>query len=169
VGSRIARRLAAAGVRLVVADAEPARAAEVARATGARVVAAGEILAVECDVLSPNAVGGTIDAGALPRLRCRAVCGAANLPLAGAEVGDELHRRGILYAPDFVVSAGGVLTLLFERGELDLAGTLARVERIGVDLAELLAAAELDRLPPFRLAERRVAETLAAARAGVPA
>jgi leucine dehydrogenase len=165
VGSRLAVRLAAAGAGLVVADADGERAAVVARATGARVADPAAILAAPCDIFSPNALGGVVDAAALESLRCEAICGAANLPLAGPEIGDELHRRGILYAPDFVVSAGGVLTLLFERGELDLAGTVARVERIGVDLAELFAAAELERLPPFRLAERRVEARLEAARA----
>ncbi|MCM2270389.1 MAG: hypothetical protein NDJ75_09825 [Thermoanaerobaculia bacterium] len=165
VGGRLIGRLAEAGVRVVVADVVADRAARVAAASGARVVAADEILAAECDVLSPNAAGGVLDAAALGRLRCAAICGAANIPLAGPEVGDELDRRGVLYAPDFVVSAGGILSLLFERGELDAAGVVARVERIGDDLAELYEAAAAERTPPWRLAERRVDETLAAARA----
>ncbi|HEX9800797.1 MAG TPA: Glu/Leu/Phe/Val dehydrogenase dimerization domain-containing protein [Thermoanaerobaculia bacterium] len=164
VGGRLAPRLAEAGARLVVADIDAGRARAVARATGADVVAPEEILAVECDVLSPSAAGGVLTAASIERLRCRAICGAANIPLASAEIGDELHRRGILYTPDFVVSAGGILSLHFERGELDAAATVARVERIGDDLAELFTAAEREGLPPFRLAERRVDEKLAAAR-----
>jgi leucine dehydrogenase len=164
VGGRLAALLAGAGARITVADVVVERAERVAAASGARLVAADEILAVDCDVLSPNAAGGVLDAAALERLRCAAICGAANLPLAGDEIGDELARRGVLYAPDFVVSAGGILSILFERGQLDAAGIVTRVERIGDDLAELYAAAAAERIPPFRLAERRVDAQLAAAR-----
>jgi leucine dehydrogenase len=164
VGGRLAPRLATAGARLAIADVDAARANAAATATGAELVAPEAILAAECDVLSPNAAGGVLTGDLIEGLRCRAICGAANIPLAAPEIGDELHRRGILYAPDFVVSAGGILSLHYERGELDAAGTVARVERIGDDLTELLAAAEHEGLPPFRLAERRVDEKLAAAR-----
>jgi leucine dehydrogenase len=165
VGGRLARMLAAAGSRVAVADVVAARAAAVAAAIGAQAVEPDEILFVDCDVLSPNAAGGVIDAAALEHLRCAAICGAANIPLAGPEIGDELDRRGLLYAPDFVVSAGGILSLLFERGELDVAGVVARVEQIGGNLTELFAAAAAEGIAPFRLAERRVDEKLAAARA----
>jgi len=164
VGGRLAPRLAKLGARLVVADVDEARARAVAEATGAELVAPEAILATECDVFSPNAAGGVLSAESIERLRCRAICGAANIPLTAPEVGDELDHRGILYAPDFVVSAGGILSLHYERGELDAAGTVARVERIGDDLSELLATAAAEGLPPFRLAERRVDEKLAAAR-----
>jgi leucine dehydrogenase len=166
IGSRLVAMLAAEGARLTVADTVAERARSAAAATGARVVAADEIVGTECDLFSPNAVGDVIDSQSIDSLRCAAICGAANNPVADAGLGDELHRRGVLYAPDFVVSAGGVLTLLFERGDLDLRGTTARVERIGSDLSELLTDAEGEGLPPFRLAERRVEERLAAARAG---
>jgi leucine dehydrogenase len=128
------------------------------------VVTPEEILGVVCDVLSPNAGGEVVDARARDLLRCRAVCGAANNALASPEDREELDRRGILYAPDFVVNAGGVLSLLLETGALDADGTVRRVERIGADLAELLAAAEAERIAPFRLAEQRVEAKLAAAR-----
>jgi len=164
VGGRLARRLAGAGAELAVTDLDAARARAVGEATGAEVVAPEEILEVDCDLFSPNAAGGILSAESIDRLRCRAICGAANIPLVAPGAGDELHRRGILYAPDFVVSAGGILSLLFERGELDAAATVARVERIGLDLAELFDAAAEEGLPPFRLAERRVDAKLAAAR-----
>lgn len=166
VGARVARRLAAAGARVTVADTLGERARAVAAECRAEVVTPEEIAGVVCDVFSPNAGGGVLDDRARELLRCRAVCGAANEQLASEEVGDELDRLGIFYAPDFVVNAGGVLSLLFETGQLDAEGTVRRVERIGADLAELLAAAEAERIAPFRLALRRVEERLAAARAG---
>ncbi len=93
---------------------------------------------------------------------------AANNPLASPEVGEELHRRGVLYAPDFVVNAGGLRSVLFETGALDEAGIVARVERIGADLAVVLERAQREGAPPFRVAEQVVAERLAAARAAAP-
>jgi glutamate dehydrogenase/leucine dehydrogenase len=165
VGRRLARRLAEAGARLTVADLEPLHARSTAAEVGAEVVAPEEIFAVPCDVFSPNGAGGVLDDFTAGRLRARAVCGAANLPFTTPEVADTLAARGVVVAPDFVVSAGGILSVLLERGELDAPATVARVERIGADLAELLDAAAGAGTTPIRLAERRVDEHLAAARA----
>ncbi len=165
VGGRLAEKLAGQGVNLVVTDAIPGRADAVARATGARAVLPEEIFDVECDLFSPNAAGAVVTAGVVGRLRCAAIVGAANNPLAAPEIGEELARRGVLYAPDFVVNAGGLLSVLFETQVLDEAGIVARVERIGADLGELLDRAEREGAAPFRVADRVVAERLAAARA----
>ncbi|MEO8276527.1 MAG: Glu/Leu/Phe/Val dehydrogenase dimerization domain-containing protein [Thermoanaerobaculia bacterium] len=165
VGGRLARKLAGRGVRLFVTDAITDRAAEVARATGARQVGVEEILEIGCDIFSPNAAGGGITASVARHLPCSAVVGAANNPLASEECGDDLFRRGVLYAPDFVVNAGGLLSVLFETGELDAVEIVARVQRIGADLAALLDRAEETSLPPFRVAAQIVAERLKAARA----
>jgi leucine dehydrogenase len=170
VGSRLARRLARAGARLVLADEVAERASHAAGELDAEAVDAAAIYDVPCDVFSPNAAGGVLTEATIERLACNAVCGAANNPLADPLVGFELAARGVLYAPDFVVNAGGLLSLLFETGATDEAGVVARVARLGADLAELLAAADAAAMPPFRLAERRVREKLAAARGGrVPA
>jgi len=165
VGGRLAEKLAGKGVRLIVTDTVRGRSDAVVRATGARAVAPDEIFDVECDLFSPCAAGAIVTAGVAGQLRCRAIVGAANNPLASPEVGEDLHRRGLLYAPDFVVNAGGLLSVLFETGVLDEAGIVQRVERIGADLAELLGRAEREGAAPFRVAERIVAERLAAARA----
>lgn len=164
VGGRLAEKLAGKGVDLIVTDTVRARLDAIVRATGARGVEPREIFDVECDLFSPNAAGAVVDADVAGRLHCRAVVGAANNPLASAEVADELHRRGVLYAPDFVVNAGGLLSVLFETGVLDEAGIVARVERIGADLAALFERAEREGAAPFRVAERVVAARLAAAR-----
>ncbi|MGE0639596.1 MAG: Glu/Leu/Phe/Val dehydrogenase dimerization domain-containing protein [Thermoanaerobaculia bacterium] len=164
VGRRLALRLAAAGCRLVVSDALPERAAAVAGETGARVVEPGRIFDEATDLFSPNAAGEAIDDGVAARLDCRAVVGAANNPLADERAGEILAQRGIVYAPDFVVNAGGLLSVLFERGELDEAGIVERVERIGADLDRLLDEAERAAEPPFRTAGRIVAARLAAER-----
>jgi leucine dehydrogenase len=166
VGGRLAAKLAAEGVDLIVTDTVSGRVDAVVRATGARAVAPDEIHGVGCDLFSPNAAGGVLTSEVAGRLRCAAIVGAANNPLASPEVGDELWRRRVLFTPDFVVNAGGLLSVLYESGVLDEAGVVARVERIGADLGELLDRAGRESAPPFRVADRVVAERLSASRAG---
>ena len=165
VGGRLAEKLAGRGLSLIVTDTIRDRSESVVRATGARSVMPEKIVDAECDFFSPCAAGGVVTAEVVSSLRCRAIVGAANNPLASPEVGDQLARRGILYAPDFVVNAGGLLSVLFETGELDESEVLLRVERIGADLAALLDRSEREGEAPFRVAGRVVAERLAAKRA----
>jgi leucine dehydrogenase len=165
VGARVARLLAEAGARLAVADVDAGRVERTASQTGAERVAPDAIYDVEADVFSPNAMGAILNDATLPRLRCRAVCGAANEQLAEPRHGDALHERGILYAPDYVVNAGGLLSLLFETGETDEAGITRRVIGIGDRLSALLERARAEHMTPQRLADRTVEERLAEARA----
>jgi leucine dehydrogenase len=165
VGFRLARLLGGAGARLTVSDLDAGRVERAAAETGASVVAPEAIYDVETDVFSPNAGGGVLDGGTIPRLRCRAVVGAANEQLADPEDGDRLHGRGILYAPDYVVNAGGLLSLLFEIGETDEAGVVARVRGIGARLGEIFDRARSEGVAPHRVADRIAEERLAAARA----
>jgi leucine dehydrogenase len=109
VGAWLARILAEAGCAIVVADVHPGRARRVAREVGGHVVAPGRALSAACDALAPCALGGILDARTIPRLRARIVCGAANNQLATPADGARLRRRGILYAPDYLANAGGVL------------------------------------------------------------
>lgn len=109
VGAWLARIVAREGCALTVADRDAALARTVAREYGARAVPPARILGVDCDVLAPCALGGILNARTIPKLRCRVVCGAANNQLATPADGDRLARRGILYAPDYLANAGGVL------------------------------------------------------------
>jgi leucine dehydrogenase len=108
VGARLASLLAEAGADVVVSDVDAGRAAELACRVGARVVPAGTALETDCDVYAPCATGGTLSASTIPALRCGIVAGAANNQLAEPADADRLRARGILYAPDFVINAGGV-------------------------------------------------------------
>lgn len=164
VGYRLARMLHGAGSRLTVADVDPGRVERAAAEMGAAAVAAEAIYDVEADVFSPNAAGGVLDDATLPRLRCRAVVGAANEQLTETRHGDALHERGILYGPDYVVNAGGLLSLLYELGEADEDGIKRRVEQIGERLAALWERARREGVAPHRLADRMAQERLAAAR-----
>ncbi|HEV1993870.1 MAG TPA: Glu/Leu/Phe/Val dehydrogenase dimerization domain-containing protein [Candidatus Acidoferrum sp.] len=127
VGRELARILRKQGMDLVVADVDAARAAEVAGETGARVVDAQEILYAPCDVLAPCALGGVINAESVPRLQCRIVCGSANNILATLEDGDALDRRGVLYGPDYLVNAGGLIrgAEFFLLGRADSSASIA--------------------------------------------
>jgi leucine dehydrogenase len=164
VGYRLARMLSSAGARLTVADVDAGRVERAAAELGASPVAPDAIYDVEADVFSPNAAGGVISDATLPRLRCRAVVGAANEQLAEPRHGDALHERGILYGPDYVVNAGGLLSLLYELGETDEDGIRRRVEQIGGRLSALWARARSEGVAPHRLADRIAEERLAAAR-----
>ena len=164
LGGSLARLLAEAGARLTVCDVDGTRVEE-ARALGAQAVAPESIFDVEADVFSPNAAGGILDAATVRRLRCRAVVGGANDQLADEAAGEALHARGILYGPDYVVNAGGLISVLLETGALDEAAVVARVRAIGDTVAEVWAAARQDDLPPARVADAIVEKRLAAARA----
>jgi len=164
VGLRLARRLHGAGARLTVADLDPQRAAVVGQETGATVCDPEGIFDVPADVFSPNAGGSILNQATIPRLRCRAVVGAANEQLLTPEDGDALHARGIVYAPDYVVNAGGLVSVLWERGETDVAGVVARTEAISDTVRMVLERSRREGRPSHRVADLMVEERLAAAR-----
>ena len=109
VGGWLARILAEVGCIIAVADVNGARARRVAREVGGVALPPARALTTACDALAPCALGGVLDARSIPRLRARIVCGAANNVLATPEDAVRLARRGILYAPDYLANAGGVI------------------------------------------------------------
>ncbi len=165
VGGRLVELLHEAGATLLVADADPARATEVAVQVGARVIDADSVIGVECDVFAPCATGGVLSAATIPRLRCRVVAGAANNQLAEPQDAELLAEAGILYAPDFVVNAGGVLRLA---GYETLGWTdeqmAARLEGIGDTLTEIFSTAEREGITTDAAAERLARARIDAAR-----
>lgn len=112
VGSPLAGLLADAGASVLLTDLEPGRANAVAARVGGAALDADQLFGVECDVYAPCAVGGTLSLETVPRLRCRIVAGSANNQLAEPEAADLLRARGILYAPDYVINAGGAIALV---------------------------------------------------------
>ena len=156
VGRELARLLAGDGAHVLVADVDADRAERVAAETGATTVQAQDALSTECDVYAPCAVGGTLDARSIPRLRCRLVAGSANNQLGAADDARRLHEAGIVYAPDFVVNVGGVLQLL-------------GLEEFGWDEAELERSLAGDRRhAPHPLHRGGAAGHLACGRSGEP-
>ena len=163
VGSRLAHLLAADGAVLQVADVDATRAAGVAAAAGGTAVGTDEIMRTRCDVLAPCATGGVLDADAIAALRCAVVAGAANNQLATDEDGRRLRDAGILYAPDYVVNAGGVLHLAgLERLGWTEDEVRARIEGIGATLAEVFDRAEADGVATSTAADRIAMDRLTA-------
>jgi leucine dehydrogenase len=114
VATGVAAHAAAEGARLSIADVDPAKAQKLADATGGKVVGADEILGLEADVLSPCALGAILNEETIPALRVPVVAGGANNQLAKPGDGLRLHERGILYAPDYVINAGGIINVSTE-------------------------------------------------------
>src|SRR5207244_1592511 len=108
-------------------DVAEEQAQRVAADTGAELVSAADALETECDVYSPCAVGGTLSADSIPRLRCRIVAGSANHQLAEPSDADRLREAGILYAPDYVINAGGVIQLVGLEDQIGRASCRERV------------------------------------------
>ena len=159
VGAVLARELAGAGARVLVSDIEEQRAA----ATGCETVPPERALETEVDVYSPCAVGGTLNAESIPRLACRAIAGCANNQLAEPQDAERLRERGILYAPDFVVNAGGIVQLIgLEDESWDEAQLEERLAGIGNTLRTLFAEAEAEGITPADAADRFVRRRLAA-------
>jgi len=152
VGSRLVALLAEAGASIVAADTNEERAVEVAAAHGASIVPADRILEEQCDVLAPCALGGVLDDTTVEQLRCRSVCGAANNQLAHEGIDDRLHERGILYAPDFVANAGGIINIAEEFVGYDHDRALARTEKIRESMARVFALARARGVAPGRAA-----------------
>jgi leucine dehydrogenase len=145
VGGALAELLGRDGANVLVADVDEARANGVASTAGGSVVQAGSVVDTECDVYAPCALGATLNASSIPRLRCRIVAGSANNQLATPEDAERLRAAGILYAPDYVINAGGAIAINFlelnGRSEADVDVALAK---IGDTLREIYARAEAD-------------------------
>ncbi len=160
VGGDIARRATRAGASLVVADVNPDK-RSLADRLGAVWTSPAELLEADVDVLVPCALGGVIDADTVPALRCRVVAGAANNQLATREIADELRRREILWAPDFIANAGGLISVASEIDGYTATETRRRTEAIADALRAVFAEADRDGVSTLvaaeRYAERRAA------------
>ncbi|MGH3211124.1 MAG: Glu/Leu/Phe/Val dehydrogenase dimerization domain-containing protein [Trebonia sp.] len=163
VGGHLARQLAAAGAELLVSDIDPGKRA-LAAELGADWAEPDEIITAEVDVLVPAALGGVLTSDIVPRLRCAAVAGPANNQLAEPGVAEQLHQRGILWVPDYVVGAGGVIYALAVELHRDTTETaLARVQGIADTIVLLLDAAERAGADPAQAALELALARLSAA------
>ena len=153
VGSALCGLLHDAGARLIVAEPRPGVAAAIACRYGAEIMSREAILDARCDVFAPCALGGILDRDGVSRLRASVVCGGANNVLASVEDGDRLADRGILYAPDYVVNAGGIINVAAEYLGWSAEEAMARVEATGQRLAEVFDYAAGKGVGPHRAAD----------------
>ncbi|QEH79412.1 Glu/Leu/Phe/Val dehydrogenase [Sphingomonas sp. C8-2] len=155
VGGGLARLLAKDGVRLTLADVDARRAQALADELGATAVASNEIMTIEADVLSPCALGAVLDEHSIAGLRVGIVAGGANNQLATPADADRIHGRGILYAPDYVINAGGIINVALEYlGQGDRAEVEARVARIPERLEQIWAESASTGVPSAVVADR---------------
>lgn len=160
VGYRLAGHLHAAGATLWVSDVWAPNLERAQRAFGAEPVAPGRIHAAPVDVYAPCALGASLNDATIPELRAAIVAGAANNQLAEARHGEALRARGVLYAPDYAINAGGIIDVCAERLGEDAASVRGRVERIGLTLARIFERAEAEGLPTHVIADRLAEERL---------
>lgn len=138
VGGGLAKLLASDGAKLTLADVDSAKARALAAELGADTVSSDEILTLAADVVSPNALGAILTEQSIPALQTKVIAGGANNQLATHEDGARLHARGITYAPDYVINAGGIINVGLEYlGQGDQAEVEARIARIPERLAQV--------------------------------
>jgi len=158
VGEYLAKKLHAAGAKLILTDVNAEALRRVAAETDAEIVAPSAIFDADADVFAPCALGGAVSLDTLPRLRAKIIAGAANNQLAGPDAGRELFNRGILYAPDYVINGGGIINVAgeiraLERGEaFDPAWVDEKLDRLALTLEEVLDQALRERRPTHEVA-----------------
>ena len=139
---------------------------ERAKGLGATIVGPDEIHGVECDIFSPNALGGILNDEKIPRLKCGIVAGGANNQLSEPRNAEELVRRDILYAPDYIINAGGIINASCEVGaEYSPERAREKTEGIYYTIQQVLRMAAEEDITTAQAADRLAEERLRAARA----
>jgi leucine dehydrogenase len=165
VGYHVCRHLAKEKAHLIVTDIDGDRIARVVEEFGAEAVAPDDIYGVDADIYAPCALGATIDDRTLPRLKVKIVAGAANNVLAEDHHGDALHERGILYAPDYAINAGGLINVYGEIKGWTSEQAMRKAGEIYTTLLRLFELSQEEGIPTYRaadrIAERRIAEVRA--------
>ena len=162
VGLALAERLAAAGCELRVSDIDDAK-REAAERLGALWVDPESAAGTECDVFAPCALGGAINPESIEQLRCRIVCGSANNALADEGLAAALDERGILYAPDFIANAGGLINVYGELRDLGPVQVEELVDGIGDAIGRVLDVSSARSVTPLDAAKAVAEEALDAA------
>lgn len=162
VGSNLVRYLSEEGAKITVADIDVARTKAHADKYGATAASADEILFTECDILAPCALGAVVNDQTITKLRTKVVCGGANNQLAEPRHGDQLRELGILYAPDYVVNAGGLMNVFVELEGYSPDRAFEKTRRVYDNVSNVFAIAKRDsigtHLAADRLAEERIAQ-----------
>jgi leucine dehydrogenase len=156
VGSRVAEKLAADSANLIIADVDADNARSVAAATGARVVGVDEILGAQADILSPCALGGILSSQTIPGLKTRVIVGGANNQLASPEDDERLRSADILYCPDYLANAGGIIDVNYQLSQWSAEAVDRHVRQLAETFHEVI-----DRARAGQLGTAAVADTIA--------
>ena len=148
------------GAQLVVTDINKQAVKRAVEAFGAKVVDPHEIYQVDCDIFAPCALGATINDETIPQLKAKVIAGSANNQLQESRHGEVLQQNGILYAPDFVINAGGVINIADELNGYNKERALKRVEKIYDNLSNVFEIAKRDHIPTSVAAERMAEERI---------
>ncbi len=162
VGMEFVKLLKERGAKIFVTDINKELIERAVDEYGAEAVAPDEIYDVPADVYSPCALGGTINEQTLPRLKAKIICGAANNQLANNAVGDEVMKRGIVYAPDYAVNAGGVMNVSLEIDGYNRERAMRMMRTIYHNLARIYEISDRDGIPTYLAADRLAEERIAA-------
>jgi leucine dehydrogenase len=166
VGGGVARLLARDGARLTLSDIDAGRAEALAAELGADTAAADAIMSVSCDVFSPNALGAILDDEGIARLDCQIVAGGANNQIKRPEHGPMLAERGILYAPDYVINAGGIISVTLEylcrrdKTPCDINEVRKRIALIPGRLEQIWQESDQTGVSPDQVADRMAQELI---------
>lgn len=160
VGYGVAEYIAEAGGKLWITDVDQKALTRAQKELGATVVAPEAIYDVECDIFSPNARGAVMNATTIPRLKCKAVVGAANNQLQDPEDGWRLHRRGIIYAPDYAANSGGIINVFVEYEGYQEARALQMADGIYDTMSEIFKRSKKSEQPTFMIADMLAEERL---------
>jgi leucine dehydrogenase len=162
VGHHLCRLLHEDGANLIVADLHPDAVERAVREFGAKPVEPDEILSMPCDILAPCALGAVVNDETLPNFRCSIIAGSANNILAESRHGEALAERGILYAPDYVINAGGLINVADELEGYNKERATKRVMRIYDSIKKIIAIAKRDGVPTYAAADTMALERIAA-------
>jgi len=152
------------GANLIVTDINEAAVNRAVEAFGAKAVSPNEIYGVECDIYAPCALGAVINDDTIPVLKAKVIAGSANNQLAEERHGDIIHEKGILYAPDYVINAGGVINVADELAGYNKERALKKVEIIYDNLIRVFEISRRDNIPTYVAADRMAEERIRSAR-----
>jgi leucine dehydrogenase len=161
VGYYLCKELHEQGAQISVADVDPLKAERATREFGASVVALDKIFEIDCHVIAPCALGSALNDATIPKLKAKIVAGAANNQLAQPRHGDDLHARGILYAPDYAINAGGLVNVAQEVLGYDAKKSRDKTLDIFNTIFEIADRSKKTNAPTYRIADMLVEEKLA--------
>ncbi len=166
VGRYLAQDLYKEGARLTICDVDQEGLELCLSKVKAQVVNPKDIYDQTCDFFVPSAMGAILNSETIPRLHCKIVAGAANNQLATPKDGYDLMKREIFYAPDYVINAGGIINIAYERGGYDHEKAFNHIGQIYQTMIEIVQRSKKENIPSFIIANRMAEEILAAARKG---